>query len=204
MPRTSSISGVIFDLGAVLLDWNPQRVVMNFTEDPTEREMFHREIFRHPDWLEMDQGISSEVEVVERICSRTGISSKRVERLLSLIRDSLVPIPESHKLLEEAKDRGLKLYCLSNMSVETYERMTELHTFFEVFDGIVISGQEKIMKPDPAIFGLIQSRYRLPARQTLFIDDNADNVRVAKDQGFRAILFERTPTCFANIRSSWE
>ena len=95
-------------------------------------------------------------------------------------------IPENVALLPELKQK-YKLYGLTNWSAETFPMVLKRFSFFELFDGIVVSGEEKLVKPDEKIFRVILDRYHLDAKNTLFIDDNQKNIDTAKCMGFSTI-----------------
>ncbi|TQV76059.1 HAD family phosphatase [Exilibacterium tricleocarpae] len=196
------MKNIIFDLGAVLLQWDPQKIVGDFTADTTEQALLLAEAFGHSDWQDMDRGMLSEVDFIARLSQRCPVfSSTRLEHLLQQVRDSLLPIARTEALLHRAHAGSKRLYCLSNMSVENYAYLKDKLAFFERFDGIVISGHEQMAKPDSAIFTLLLERFSLSPRETVFIDDLAANVEAARDLGIRSIQFEQTDTCYADIEA---
>ncbi|HMC84449.1 MAG TPA: HAD-IA family hydrolase, partial [Chitinophagaceae bacterium] len=95
-------------------------------------------------------------------------------------------IPQNVALLSKLKEK-YKLYGLTNWSAETFPIVFKRYSFFTLFDGIVISGEEKLIKPDKKIFELILERYHLEAKNSLFIDDNINNIQAAKEIGFATI-----------------
>ena len=145
---------VLFDLGNVLINWNTTTLVEGLDLPAAQKRLIQRELFDHSDWSDLDHGAVSEPAVVERICNRTTLSADAVNHALDAARASLNPISASVDLLYEIRDAGLPIYCLSNMSIETYQHIKERLAFFECFQGIIISGIEKCMKPSPDIFQL--------------------------------------------------
>jgi 2-haloacid dehalogenase len=99
------------------------------------------------------------------------------------------PIPGTVEILAELKRRGIACYVLSNMEAETYPLRLARYDFLRSLDGQVISGLEKVAKPDPRIYRLLLERYELPAGRTLFIDDKAENVAAARAAGMQALQF---------------
>ena len=95
-------------------------------------------------------------------------------------------IPQNVALLQKLKEK-YKLYGLTNWSAETFPIVFKRYSFFTLFDGIVISGEEKLIKPDKKIFELMLDRYHLEAKNALFIDDNMNNIQAAKEMGFTTI-----------------
>ena len=98
--------------------------------------------------------------------------------------------PESVALLKKLKAGGLGIYGLSNWSWEKAEGLIKEYDFFKLFDGMVISGIEKVSKPDPKIYQILLNRYHLQAEECVFIDDNAANIQAADALGFNAIVFD--------------
>ncbi len=193
------LENIIFDLGAVVLEWKPAAIAERFTADVQLQEKLVSGVFTHQDWLDMDRGVLSEDDVVDRVVERLQLPVVSVRELFTITRESLQVIPETERLIEEAYNAGLNLYCLSNMSVENYAYLQPRFDFFERFQGIVISGHEHLIKPDPNIFTLILERYSLNPASTLFIDDSAQNVAAAENRGIEAVQFFGTPACYERI-----
>ncbi|KPJ91919.1 MAG: hypothetical protein AMJ55_10610 [Gammaproteobacteria bacterium SG8_15] len=189
----------VFDLGAVLLEWNPHAIVSTFTADVDQQKILIREIFLHPDWLAMDCGRLAEVEAIPRAAGRTNLKHQDISALFDIVRESLTVIPASVAILENAKAKGRLLYCLSNMSTENYAYLRNKYSFFDYFHGAVISGQENTMKPEKKIFQILLERFALNPEETLFIDDRPENTRVAKEFGMSAITFSDNSECYAKI-----
>ncbi len=199
--KQQSIRSVIFDLGNVLLNWNTEQVLAGLTLPNTERNLLRKELFEHQDWLDMDHGKVAETTVTHRVEARTGLKPSTIDAALLAAKNSLLPIPATVELLAEIRNHGLDLYCLSNMSVETYAHIQHFD-FFELFAGIVISGHEGCMKPDEEIFYRTLHRYALSSAATLFIDDSLANIKTAQRLGISAIHFKRTDNCYASIRGA--
>lgn len=190
---------VVFDLGNVVLNWNVDEILQSLDNDEGEKNQLRSQLFEHPDWLDMDRGLRSESSVVTRVVERSGLRRDDVTRALSAAKQSLVPIPESVRLLQDVYAAGITMYCLSNMSVETFG-FIEHQEFFGMFKGVVISGKERCAKPDTEIYRLLIDRYGLRPADTLFIDDSAPNVHAARDVQMRAYHFKRSERCYSRIR----
>ena len=191
----------VFDLGAVLLEWNPQAIVSTFTADVDQQKMIMKEVFQHPDWLAMDCGRLSEAEAIPRVAKRTSLKQPDIIALFDSVRESLTIIPDTLNLLETAREKGRTLYCLSNMSPENYAFLRNKYVFFDYFHGIVVSGLENTMKPEKKIFQILLQRFALHPEQTLFIDDRSENTRVAEQFGMSAITFTGKSECYVKITS---
>lgn len=193
------MKNVIFDLGRVVLIWNPEKVIADFTQDQALRERIKTDVFFHQDWLDMDKGLYDEATAAPAMCKRTGLTDHELKELLSRARESLVDDPATITLMHECARHGLNLYCLSNLSIDNYHYIKN-RAFFKLFKGAVISALEKMIKPDENIFNLIVNRYDLDPSQTLFIDDTKANVETAERLGIKSIQFTPTEECFRKIR----
>ena len=189
----------VFDLGAVLLQWNPEAIASDFSGDQVEQALLLEQVFRHSDWLQMDRGALSEAEFIDRASTRTPWTRQRLADLLHRTKESLLPIRQTEQLLQRAHQCERQLYCLSNMSVEVYRHIKDKHAFFTRFNGIVISGQEKVAKPSREIFSILLERFALTPAETVFIDDSAANIDTARGLGIHAIQFTQTPACYRQI-----
>ena len=192
---------LILDLGNVVLDWDPAGFIHRLPFETATRRAIAREIFDHSDWLAMDGGLKTETELIERITLTTDLAESQLRAALLAARHALVEIPETIVLMRELKQRGVPMYCLSNMSVENYEFIRR-REFFSLFDGIVISGIEKAVKPGQKIFELLVDRFDLEVGQTLFVDDMPENINAAEQFGIRGILFDRSADSYRRIRQS--
>lgn len=186
---------VIFDLGGVVIEWSPDRILEGYYADPALRASLKPELFGHPDWLELDRGTLSEAELVQRVAGRTGRPIAELGGLFDAVRASLHAKPDTVALLEKLSARGIPLYCLSNMSSDTFLHLRDRHSFWDVFRGIVISGDIKLMKPEPEIFEFLLQRYGLAAGQTIFVDDNAPNIEAARALGIHTVWFKDARQC---------
>lgn len=189
------VKSVIFDLGGVLIEWNPDRILASYYADPQMRALMKTQMFLHPDWLELDRGTLNEAELLARLAERTGRPDAELSGLLRAVRESLHTKPDTVALLEKLHDRGVPLYCLSNISRDIFEYLRERHSFWGAFRGIVISGELKMMKPEPEIFEFLLQRFGLPAAQSVFIDDNPPNIEAARALGIHTVWFRSAAQC---------
>jgi putative hydrolase of the HAD superfamily len=191
---------VVFDLGAVLLTWEPVALVQAQLEPhaPTA-EAAHalaRQMFHHEDWLGFDRGTHTLDDAIGRMALRLSLPAHRLNDVLAPMGERLEPIAVTVNLLAGLRDRrdageDLRLYYLSNMPAP-YARVLEYrHAFFRWFDGGIFSGDVKIIKPQREIYELLAKRYGLVAADTLFIDDSLANVVAARELGWQAIHCKR-------------
>jgi putative hydrolase of the HAD superfamily len=195
-----NVDSVIFDLGGVVLRWNPDSILLNFSTDEAIRSILRQEVFKHPDWLDMDRGVLAEGEALERFQERTGLSLPEITALMQAVKESLQPVPGTIELLEELAAKNVPLYCLSNMPATTADYLRTRYSFWRLFRGIVISGEIGLLKPDPAIFEYIAARFSLNPRNTTFVDDHLPNVESAGRLGFKTVLFSDPVQCRSGLQ----
>ena len=182
----NQINTFIFDFGGVLIDWNPRYMYRDEFEESAEMEHFLEEVCTD-DWnLQQDKGRS--LEEGTRILQDEFPEHAVKIRLYYDQWEKMIKgdIPQNVAVLRELKEK-YKLYGLTNWSAETFPIVFKRYPFFTLFDGIVISGVEKMIKPDRKIFELMLERYHLKAENSLFIDDNRNNIQAAKEMGFATI-----------------
>jgi putative hydrolase of the HAD superfamily len=193
------VKNVIFDLGGVVIEWNSDRILETYYADPNVRAIMKQQMFQHPDWLELDRGTMHESELLARLGVRTGRPAAELSGLFDAVRESLHAKPDTVALLEKLYARGVPLYCLSNISSDIFKYLRERHSFWGVFRGIVISGDLKMIKPEPEIFHFLLQRYELAAAETVFVDDNAPNIEAARALGIQAVWFKNARQCEMEI-----
>jgi len=181
------IKNIIFDLGNVLLKFQPSEFLLRFTDDVEYIDQFVAKIFRSSTWMDLDRGtISLEV-------AKNNFISKypKEEAFLTLFfnhwMEMLTPIEENIKILKHLCDLGYKTYILSNFIKETFTFIQNNYDIFQLFDGQIISGFEETIKPEKAIYELLLSRYNLLPEESLFIDDILFFLKPAKKLGMKTI-----------------
>lgn len=181
---------IIFDLGAVLIDWNPRHLYRKLFEDEEELESFLEHICT-PAWnAEQDRG-RSWADAVEMLSAQHPEHSELIHAYKDRWEEMMIgPIQGSVDLLERLKLGDYEIHALTNWSAETFPIARERFGFLSLFETILVSGEEKMMKPDPAIFELLLARIQHPAKRCLFIDDSAKNIASASKLGFDTILFQ--------------
>lgn len=186
----TDITAIIFDFGGVLIHWDPRNLYRRFFPDqPQAMEDFLSEI-KFMEWnAQQDKGRSFE--------EGAAILSKQFPQYAHLIRafhenwkETIEgSIPGTVEILQALKQKGYPLYGLSNWSAETFPIVCDEFPFLNLFDGVILSGEAKLIKPDTAIYELCLKMVNRPANECLFIDDSQTNIIVAKEMGFNAIRF---------------
>ena len=187
---TARFRAAVFDVGAVLIDWNPRHLYRRLFDDEAEMERFLAEVCT-PEWnAEMDAGRPF-AEAIEELVARHPAQAA----LIRAYREHWVemlggPMEETVSIVRELRAAGVPVYALSNWSAETYPLTRPLCPFLGELEGILISGEAGVAKPDPAIFRLFLERFGLEAHEIVFIDDSAANVAAARALGMESIRFE--------------
>jgi putative hydrolase of the HAD superfamily len=190
----SAIRNVIMDLGGVMLEWNPDQLLTPIQPDPVLRKQLRASIFG-PEWKLFDRGHLTEAELVDRLVISTGQTPDEILRIVEAVRGALLEKTETVKLVRALHQRGFSIFCLSNMPSPMYVHLRRQHTFWDVFHGIVISGDIQMMKPEPEIYLHLLERFGLVAEESVFVDDLQVNVDAAKAVGLHAIRFEDAVQC---------
>ena len=187
--QTPTIDAVVFDLGGVLIDWNPRHLYRKLFDDEAKMERFLTEICS-PVWnvtldagRPFDDGIA---ELLRRHPEEGPLIRAWKERWEEMLAG---PIHGTVAILEELHAAGMALHALTNWSAETFPIGRRRFPFLDRFHTILVSGQEKLVKPDPRIFHLLVERTGLVPQRTVFIDDSEKNAEAAARHGFHAIRF---------------
>ena len=183
------IRNIIFDFGSVLVDWNPERLYGPHFNDDAKMRYFLTEICPHAWNAQADAGRSTAEITEERVAVHPEWEKEIRMYFGQWIKMMGEQIPGMQELVEELKNRGYRLYGLTNWSAETFPLVKDNYPVFRLLDGIVVSGEEKIAKPDPGIFRILLQRYGLKPEECLFIDDNPGNVSTGESLGIRGLVF---------------
>jgi len=186
--KYSNIDTIVFDFGGVLIDWNPRHLYKTLLDDEEKIEWFLKNICTDEWNLEQDKGRSLKAAtkfLTDKFPEHKNLIEAYYGQWEQMLKGE---IAETVEILHELKKK-FKIYGLTNWSAETFPVALERFKFFQLFDGIVVSGDEKIIKPGKEIFYLLLKRYNLRAENCLFIDDNIKNIQAAVNIGFHAIHF---------------
>jgi len=182
------IENIIFDFGGVLVDWNPRHLYRNYFANEADMEHFLNTVCNDEWNIEQDRGRS--------LADGTRILQEKIPEYHDLIAlyygqwETMLKceIPETVALMYELKER-YGVYGLTNWSGETITIAYARYAFFKDLDGIVVSSEEKLIKPDKRLYQILLNRYALKAESCVFIDDNLRNVKAAEELGMAAIHF---------------
>lgn len=181
---------VVFDIGGVLVDWNPRYLYRSLLPDEASVECFLSEVCT-PEWNAAQDGGRSWAEAVAELSARFPEHAEPIraydERWIEMLGG---PLHDTVELLEELRASGLPTYALTNFSAEKWPVAVAAYDFLQPFEGAaVVSGREGVMKPDPAIYQILFDRFGLDPETTFYTDDVPANVEGARDVGMRAEVF---------------
>jgi 2-haloacid dehalogenase len=186
-----SIDTIIFDLGGVLIDWNPRYVYRKIFKTEAEVEWFLENVTTS-DWNENQDAGYPLHKATEELIAKHPEWEPEIKayygRWLEMLGDSIHETVEILRGLRKA-DR-YKLYALTNWSAETFPHALERFEFFKLFDGVLVSGEEKTRKPFPEFYRRLLSKFNIEPSQALFIDDSMRNVKAAEEIGIKSIVFQ--------------
>ncbi len=184
------IQAIVFDFGGVLMDWNPRYLYRKLLDDDMDAVEQFLERIGFTDWNnEQDRGRPF-AEAVAEWCAKFPDDAALIRAYHERYEESLAgPIQPTVNILYALKRAGYPLYGLSNWPQEKFELVRPRYEFFDWFDGIVVSGAVKLLKPDPRIFAVLLERIGRPAETCLFIDDSTPNIVTAQRLGFQTIQY---------------
>ena len=184
-----STKAVVFDLGGVLIDWDPRYLYRKLLADEAAVEEFLATVCT-PEWnAELDRGrpfAEGVAELAERHPEHAAAIAAYRQRWPEMLAGDL---PGTVEVLAELRAAGVPLYALTNWSAETFAITRERFEFLDWFDGLLVSGEERMTKPDPAFFQLLLDRFGLDPGATVFVDDAEANVAAARELGIDAVRF---------------
>ena len=184
------IKNIVFDMGQVLIHWTAQQMTSYLDLPEADAMLVERELFRNVEWVQLDRGVISEEDAIASICRR--LPEHLHEGVRQLITGwwnwPLVPVAGMAELVRELKSMGYGIYLLSNAS-------SHLHEYFhripgaECFEGKVVSGDLKLLKPQAEIFHALYSKFNLNPAECVFIDDAPANAEGAIRTGMQSLVF---------------
>ena len=191
---------MVFDVGGVLIDWNPRYLYRTIIPEEQEMERFLREVCT-PEWhAQHDLGVSYEDTIPALVATHPEWAdeirawSERFDEMYGGVFDGTVD------LLRELHRRRVPLVASTNWGTESWLRAKARYEFLDFFDGALVSGEVGIAKPDRVFFALLIETFSLVPEQTLYVEDNILNLRAAADQGFVAHQFESSAALEMDLR----
>jgi 2-haloacid dehalogenase len=195
------VEAVVFDVGRVLYQWQLAHLFEKIVSDPDRLAKLLDEVVTEEWHFEADAGRSLADMVPERIALYPDFEAE-IRAYAARFNETIPgPVPGSHALVERLDARGMPLFAITNFGAEFWAGFRPTAPIFDRFGQIVVSGEEKLAKPDPAIFALAQGRFGKPAEAMLFIDDNPANVEAAAACGWQVHHFMQASALEADLAS---
>lgn len=192
---------IVFDLGGVLIDWDPRHLYRKMFSDTAAMEYFLAEICTI-EWIHEQDAGRPFSEGIPLLAARHPDYAEYIEAYWSRWPEMITgAIDGSVEILHSLKARGTPLYALSNWSVETWPLARGRFAFLDLFDGMVISGFEGAKKPDSRIYRILFDRHAIAPGDSVFIDDRLDNVRAAQALGMTGVHFTGPDTLEAALKA---
>ena len=185
-----NIETVIWDLGNVLIKWDPKNLYRKIFEEEEKMDWFLNEVCTM-DWNEAQDGGRTWKEGIQLLVAEHPAYTKEINAYWDRWEEMLGgAIEGSATILQHLKEKNShRLYALTNWSAETFPIALETFDFLQLFEGILVSGAENLKKPDPKIYQLLLDRYQINPATAVFIDDSLRNIKAAKAMGINTIHF---------------
>ena len=183
------IKNIIFDMGKVLIQFDPLVFMQRTEVAPEDRELLLREVYNSLEWAKMDRGTLSDAEAADIMCSRLPERlHEKVHRLVDRWDRPIIPVEGMAELIKELKAAGYKIFLLSNASIRQHLYWPHIPGS-EFFDGTMISADEKLVKPQFEIYQRLFEKFSLNPEECLFIDDSPMNIEAADCCKMPGIVF---------------
>lgn len=180
---------VVFDVGNVLVSFDPEGFLNREIPDETVRGRLLTAVFRNPAWADADRGVYADEEILARFIRTAPDLEQEIRRIYERSGGTITLFPYAVPWILGLKRRGLRVFVLSNYSRHLYDRTTQKMDFLPLLDGAVFSWQYGCIKPEEAIYRYLFTEYKIDPARAVFLDDNSDNVKKSRELGMRAILF---------------
>ncbi|WP_033162050.1 HAD family hydrolase [Sharpea azabuensis] len=192
---------IIFDIGGVLLNWNPDVFLKKYFAGNEER--LKKIVFLSDEWKMLDLGNANVNEVRALILKHHPNDIKAINFIFDHFEEEMLqPIDDTVKAIKALKKAGYKFYILSNIHQDLFHKRThDYHEIFSLFSGAVLSGEEHCLKPDPAIYHILFKRYNLTPSNCLFIDDSPANIETARKLGMEGIVRKEQQNLIAVLKT---
>ena len=184
------IKNVIFDIGNTLIAFKPLDYLNEKFSDRTTVDTLYETIFNSREWISLDRGTITQDEAVKRFCTRQPSLEKQIKYVMENWDEMHIPMKESIKLLNYLKNKGCRIYLLSNYQQKAYDYIYKKFDFIRETDGRIISSHVELLKPEREIYEVLLKKYDLKPKECLFIDDSAENIEAARKVGIHGMCFK--------------
>jgi putative hydrolase of the HAD superfamily len=193
------IKNIVFDIGNVLVKWDPASVVARVFPEENHHELTQA-IFKSQLWFDLNLGRLTVEDAITQYHEKLGFDQKMFHLLMEETKKSLLPIDQSFQLLESLYAANYNLFALTDNVREIVVYLQKTYDFWTKFKGIVVSAEVGFLKPAPEIYHNLLNTFQLIPEETIFIDDLAKNVQGAINLGMHGIQFQNTAQCISELK----
>lgn len=197
------MKNIVFDIGNVLLKWSPQDIVATLFPNEPHQDLLVSKLFKSQIWYDLNLGKLDEKEAIYLYTQESPQKIAEFEKLMDVIKTSLIPLNGSLELLDKAYQSGRAIYSITDNVKEFMVYMKKKYDFFSKFQGVVMSADVGFLKPDPRIYHTLLTRYGLAPSETIFLDDILANVEGARQVGMHAIHFTTADACQKELKDKF-
>ncbi|MEF9961679.1 MAG: HAD family phosphatase [Erysipelotrichaceae bacterium] len=183
------IKNVIFDIGNVLIDFQPDPYYKEMIQDHELRKHLCDIIFHSPEWLAVDEGTLDYGDCEQILIKQYPEDAKNIKKMISNWMNMMVCKDEELAYAYSLQKAGYKIYLLSNLSAGSHDYISNMNHFFDDFDGMILSYQVGLVKPDAEIYKSLLRKYELRSNECIFIDDLKANIEQAIALGIHGVVF---------------
>ena len=192
------ITNIIFDIGNVLIKWQPAEVVKVVFPDEDAVKLTQL-IFKSPSWFDLNMGKMTEKEIIQIYHQTLGIDIAKLNKLMQMIKESMLPMDGSFDLLLNLSQSQYSLYALTDSVHEIMAYLKLKYDFWNLFKGVICSADVGYLKPMPEIYMKLIQDYAINPAESVFIDDHPPNVEGARSIGMHSIQFISAKQCLDEL-----
>lgn len=198
------IKNIIFDVGKVLVSYEPDAYMKSLGLDEKARDAINKAMFQNKLWDISDQGTYSIEELTKKFIEGAPEYEKEIRKLYQTVGNTIELLPYSMEWMNSLKEKGYRLYILSNYSEAAYKQTKDKLKFLSIVDGAVFSYECKMIKPQRGIYEHLCQKYDLNCSECIFIDDREENVRAARNNGILSVQFKSYEQAKAEVEEMLE
>lgn len=195
-----AIKNIVFDVGNVLVKWDPLSVVTHIFPKHPEPALLNQQLFKSSSWYDHNKGKINEPDLIQHYHQTLNIDAAQLRYLMQAIKESLLPVDGSLELLKKLHQANFALYALTDNTHEIMAYLKEKYDFWPKLQGIVNSAEIGSVKPSSVIYQHLLDTYNLIATETVFIDDLLINIEGAQALQIKGIQFINTTQCITDLK----
>ena len=193
------IKNIIFDIGNVVIHWEPVAVVKDFFPERNDSAQLSAQLFSSQHWIDLNEGKITQDALLSIYEIELNMNRRVLFNLMSKLEDSLVLIDKMETLLFDLSAEGYNLFALTNNTIQLMRFLKERYSFWHLFKETVVSAEIGMRKPDPAIFKYLLEKHTLNPNETVFIDDHEPNTKIAEGLGMKSVNFINYDQCLTKL-----